>query len=1026
MLTDTNIFNPFPGLRSFEEDEDVLFFGREKQVDELMKKLRMVKFLAVIGSSGSGKSSLVKSGLIPSLHSGFMAGAGSNWKICTFRPGNNPIGNMAQALAQPNILYPHFESDEDAFTYTSINESTLRRSSQGLVEIYKQSGIDTKNNLLILVDQFEEIFRFSKLEKDAKEGKRDSISFINLLLKASEQKEYPIYVVFTMRSDFLGDCTEFRGLPEAINEGQYLVPRMTRDERRDAISGPVAVGGATITPRLLNQLLNDVGDNPDQLPILQHALMRTWDVWKAKQNPDAAIDVEEYEETGTMAQALSQHAEEAYNELKTDRQKEICESLFKGLTDRGSDARGIRRPTKLSELNKLSNASSAEVIEVIEVFRQPGRSFLMPPASVTITDDTIIDISHESLMRCWSRLINWVEEENQSADIYLRLCEAANLYELGKGGLWRDPELQLAWKWKEEANPNATWASRYNNYFEKAMLFLEHCKQQSELALLHKEKMQKSRLRRARLVAIFISCIALVGFLLAIYSFDQRNKANKQKLLADNKTIEAEKQRLFALQQQKVAEQNANEAEKQKSLAEESADEANKQKSNAQAQTEEAIKQKAVAEQNAQEAAKQKNNAEEQTKVAESEKSKAQKNATIAEEQRKKAEEEKKNADKERTISNRLKELAEAKNLANQSILKFREGDKTKSKELALQAYELNKKNDGPKQTSEIYTALHTNWTNSINNKNQATYHKFPVRVMEAKPNSNIVFTADESGALYVAKAENGTLQTIGNPIQLKQDIRVLASSKDGTKLFVATANGNGFVFDITNTQAIKETLKFTFNGIAKSIAVINNNQFIVLTTNEIKRFTSDASTLMQGSIVRNNVVALHLGNSGKIYLAADNKVLIYNSYDELIKNNAAQTYTVSSKLVSLAVSTTENLLAAGTYDGSIWIRDQQQNNSTTLALHKSSVNNLQLHQLSNGNWQLATAGADQTIKLIDVKEALNKITQNVITLSEGGHTKWVYAVLYSNNGEHIYSCSEDKKIIGWKSTMDALYKALK
>jgi hypothetical protein len=133
---------------------------------------------------------------------------------------------------------------------------------------------------------------------------------------------------------------------------------------------PVAVGGATITPRLLNQLLNDVGDNPDQLPILQHALMRTWDVWKAKQNPDAAIDVEEYEETGTMAQALSQHAEEAYNELKTDRQKEICESLFKGLTDRGSDARGIRRPTKLSELNKLSNASSAEVIEVIEVFRQ--------------------------------------------------------------------------------------------------------------------------------------------------------------------------------------------------------------------------------------------------------------------------------------------------------------------------------------------------------------------------------------------------------------------------------------------------------------------------------------------------------------------------------------------------------------------------------------------------------------------------------------------------------------------------------
>ncbi|MBW7951752.1 MAG: hypothetical protein H3C56_04160, partial [Chitinophagaceae bacterium] len=173
MLTETKVFNPFPGLRSFEENEDLLFFGREKQVTELVKKLRQVKFLAVIGSSGSGKSSLVKSGLIPSLHSGFMSGAGSNWKVCTFRPGNNPIGNMAKALTENEILYNDIQSEEDKFTFSAITESTLRRSSNGLVEVYKQSGIDSKNNLLILVDQFEEIFRFSKLEKDAKEGKRD-------------------------------------------------------------------------------------------------------------------------------------------------------------------------------------------------------------------------------------------------------------------------------------------------------------------------------------------------------------------------------------------------------------------------------------------------------------------------------------------------------------------------------------------------------------------------------------------------------------------------------------------------------------------------------------------------------------------------------------------------------------------------------------------------------------------------------------------------------------------------------------
>lgn len=1029
MLTETKVFNPFPGLRSFEENEDLLFFGREKQVTELVKKLRQVKFLAVIGSSGSGKSSLVKSGLIPSLHSGFMSGAGSNWKVCTFRPGNNPIGNMAKALTENEILYNNIQTEEDKFTFSAITESTLRRSSNGLVEVYKQSGIDSKNNLLILVDQFEEIFRFSKLEKDAKEGKRDSIAFINLLLKASEQKEYPIYVVFTMRSDFLGDCTEFRGLPEAINEGQYLVPRMTREERREAISGPVAVGGATITPQLLNQLLNDVGDNPDQLPILQHALMRTWDVWASKNNPDTPIDIADYEEIGTMANALSQHAEEAFNELDTERKKQICESLFKSLTDRGSDSRGIRRPTKLSEICKLANANANEVKEVIEVFRAPGRSFLMPPSNIPITEESIIDISHESLMRCWARLINWVEEENQSAEIYLRLCEAANLYELGKGGLWRDPELQLAWKWKEEAKPNTTWASRYNNYFEKAILFLDYCKQQSELELQHKEKMQKKRLRRARVIAIFISCIALLAFLLAIYSFDQRNKANKQKLVAINKTQEAEKERKNALTQQKVAEENATEADKQKKAAEENAEEALKQKA-------EADKQKKAAEANAEEASKQKIIAEKQAQEADKQRKTAEENAAEANKQKKKAEIEKIEADKQRKtaeeqrkISNRLKELADARNLANLSMFKFRAGNKTESKNLAIQAFELNKENNGPKQVSEIYAALHSNWTDAINHKNQASYHSYPVKCITGKPEGNIVFTADESGVIYTAKAEEGIIKPLGNSINIKEDVRAMIVSQDASKLIVATASGKGFIFEISKSNTLTKQAEFSFLGIAKNIASINKNNFIVLSDKEITKVSLENTILKQEKKSRTDLTALVVGNkSGKIYTAGNNKFFIYNSYEDLINNKAAQSYTLPSKAVSIDVSADESFIAAGTYDGSIWIKENNTTATPSIhALQKSRVNSVKFNKLNSGIWQVAAASADHTIKLLDVQQALlQKPTEDIITLIEEGHTKWVYDLWYSNDGKHLYSCGEDKKIIGWKKTMEDLYKAIK
>ena len=120
------------------------------------------------------------------------------------------------------------------------------------------------------MDQFEELFRFSNLEKQSGSVKRDADAFINLLLRASENKNQKLYIAITMRSDFLGDCTVFRGLPEAINQGQYLIPRMSREERKLAITGPIAVAGVNISSRLVTKLLNDVGEGPDHLPILQH------------------------------------------------------------------------------------------------------------------------------------------------------------------------------------------------------------------------------------------------------------------------------------------------------------------------------------------------------------------------------------------------------------------------------------------------------------------------------------------------------------------------------------------------------------------------------------------------------------------------------------------------------------------------------------------------------------------------------------------------------------------------------------
>src|SRR5262249_18125523 len=210
--------NPFPGLRPFEADEDHLFFGREREIDELLRRLRTTRFLAVVGTSGSGKSSLIRSGLIPSLLSGFMARAGTSWRIATLRPGEDPFGHLATALSPPEILGS--ADPELAATQQVLLDATLRRSSRGLVEAVRLAHLAPADNLLVVVDQFEELFRFRR-NRQAEHSRDDAVAFVRVLLEAPKQTEYPVFVVLTMRSDFIGDCMEYPGLAEAVNDGQY-------------------------------------------------------------------------------------------------------------------------------------------------------------------------------------------------------------------------------------------------------------------------------------------------------------------------------------------------------------------------------------------------------------------------------------------------------------------------------------------------------------------------------------------------------------------------------------------------------------------------------------------------------------------------------------------------------------------------------------------------------------------------------------------------------------------------------------
>lgn len=600
--------NPFPGLRPFEFDESHLFFGRDGQSEQVISKLGRKRFLALVGTSGSGKSSLVRAGLLPTLLGGFMTSAPADWRIAIMRPGNNPIRNLAEALNAGDVFGSEIE--ENAAIQTAIAEAALRRGSLGLVDAVRQASMPENETLLVVVDQFEEIFRFERVsEGDA--YRNESSAFVKLILEASRQREIPIYVVLTMRSDYLGDCSRFWDLPEAINESQYLIPRLTRDQLREVITGPVAVGAGEITQRLVNRLLNDVGDNQDQLPVMQHLLMRVWDECKEKRleieliegtektrvphrdvHKGEAIDLCCYEAVGGMAEALSRHADEAYAELTESRRK-LAEQILRCLTERGPDNREVRRPMTVRDLCAVTGADETEVIAVVETFRRPGRSFLMPPAATPLTADSLVDISHESLIRNWKRLQEWVDDEARCARTYRRLAETAVLYGTGEAALWRDPDLQTALNWRDRIEPNVAWARRYHPAFDAAIDFLEESKKQQREETAEREREQRERIEQAEALAearrrqleaevrtasrlrVFTAVLVvavLVAVGAAVSAFNEKRKAEVEKAKADDQRAIAEQAarafkfsfQIFAMQYQEKIDTDDLEEAKQK------------------------------------------------------------------------------------------------------------------------------------------------------------------------------------------------------------------------------------------------------------------------------------------------------------------------------------------------------------------------------------------------------------------------------------------------------------------------------
>jgi tetratricopeptide (TPR) repeat protein len=477
--------NPYPGLRSFEDDEIDVFFGRDECIDGMLDRLRDTHFLAVLGSSGTGKSSLVKTGLIAALRMGLIAEAGSRWRVVTVKPGGAPLRNLARGLIEAE------STPKDAADAVEALRGRLAGRGAPAVIDWCQRELGDGESLLLVVDQFEELFRFGGYA-----AQQEAEAFAGVLIECAEVRDRGIYPTITMRSEYLGHCSLIEGLAEAISVGMFLVPRMTRDQCRQAIEGPARVRGGAVAEPLVDTLLGDltrlapwdeganVGEadqldrlarRADQLPLLQFALNRMWLAAPKKPDGSALLTLDDYRNVGGLEGALDAQGNRILQGLGKPQQA-VAETLFRALTEGTTVADAKRRPQRFEELTALCGGEEAEnaLRTVIDAFREPGCAFVTLDPGPEINDGALVDVTHESVIRQWKRLSDWVKAEGEAGREWRRLKDETDRFKEHRGDLLSRQELQTVDSWWTRTKPNEPWAKRYGDDHKAVEAFYDH------------------------------------------------------------------------------------------------------------------------------------------------------------------------------------------------------------------------------------------------------------------------------------------------------------------------------------------------------------------------------------------------------------------------------------------------------------------------------------------------------------------------------------------------------------------------
>lgn len=458
---------PYKGLNYFDEGDADLFVGREELTAMLVERVLAVassesphqtRFLAIIGASGSGKSSLVRAGLIPALRWNKKS---IDWQIHILTPTAHPLESLAASLTQ----------ESQSVSAVAALMDDLRRDSRSL-QIFAKRHLAARDgsHLLLVVDQFEELFALCRSEDER-------AAFIDNLLTAAAETNGPVITVITLRADFYAHCADYIQLRQALANNQEYIGAMTEEELRRAIEEPARRGRWEFEPGLVDLLLHDISREPGALPLLSHALLETWQRRRGR-----AMTLSGYTSSGGVRGAIAETAESVFADQFTQAQQEAARRIFLRLTELGDEtATGdTRRRATFNEL--ILNPEETNTTHLLLK--------ALADARLIVTGEDTVEVAHEALIREWPRLRSWLEDNREGLRLHRQLTESAQEWDT----LNREPDLLYR-------GARLTQAQEWAGTHQEEMNRLEHEFLDASTAWAQREAAEREAQRQRELEA---------------------------------------------------------------------------------------------------------------------------------------------------------------------------------------------------------------------------------------------------------------------------------------------------------------------------------------------------------------------------------------------------------------------------------------------------------------------------------------------------------------------------------------------